>query len=65
MVTRKFAVRPSDEATPNCTSIVTSVKIRVPKPTTVVALVMVRGSADSASISRMASSFGRPCSSDA
>ena len=29
MVTRKFAVRPSDEATPNCTSIVTSVKISV------------------------------------
>ena len=28
MVTTKFAVRPSDEATPNCTSIVTSVKIR-------------------------------------
>ena len=60
MVMMKLAVRPIDEAQPNCTSPVMSVKTSVRKPSTVVAEVTSSGSPLSCSIVRMAVSLSSP-----
>ena len=60
MVMTKFAVRPMDDAQPNCTSPVMSVNTSVTKPSTVVAEVTSSGRPLSRSIVRMAVSLSRP-----